>query len=75
MHEISKYREISKHFSNKTGKHCEFTQDKETMFLKINHKVIKLERLFKDKEVMNIDTIISSFEKNVDFIETLSSVT
>jgi len=38
---INDYKEISKYFTEKTGKHCEFVRDKVTLFLKVNGKVYK----------------------------------
>ena len=59
------YRKIAEYFSEKTGKHCEFVQDKETMFLKIDGKLFKKERLIKGDKEMNVKKIIGVFEKNL----------
>ena len=53
---------ISKYFTEKLEKHCEFVQDKETMYLKIGNEVIKKERLYKGTEVADIEKIISFYE-------------
>ena len=58
------YSLISKHFSDLTDKHCEFIQDRVTMFLKVDQDVFKLslERDSQGKETLSVEEKISKFE-------------
>ena len=52
---LGDYSQIAGHFTESTGEHCEFIQDKETMFLKIGGNVMRVKRKdFSKKEIINI---------------------
>ena len=59
------YREIASYFRNKTNKHCEFIQDKVTMFLKIDGYLYKLpiEKDSDKKDYLSFEDKIKRFEK------------
>jgi len=54
------YLEIASYFRNKTNKHCEFIQDKVTMFLKIDGYLYKLPI---EKDDLSSEEKIKRFEK------------
>ena len=59
---FAEYNKISTHFSEKTGKHCEFVQDAVTMFLKVETKLFKSQR----NDNLSIEEVITIFNRKLE---------